>query len=61
MVVIKFNGRWVQVVRFARTVQFSSDTDWFMVCSDWEVAFRKRQQFRWVPASTRFDDVREFV
>ena len=61
MVVVKFNGRWVQVVRFAKTVQFSSDTDWFMVSIDWQVDDRKRQHFKWVPASTRFDDVREFV
>ena len=61
MVVVKFNGRWVQVVRFAKTVQFSSDTDWFMVSIDWQVADRNRQHFKWVPASTRFEDVKEFV
>ena len=61
MVVVKFNGRWVQVVRFAKTVQFSNDTDWFMVSIDWQVADRNRQHFRWVPANTRFEDVKEFV
>lgn len=61
MVVARFNGRWVQVVRFATTVAFSPNPEWFMVCMDWEQPFRKRSQFRWVPASTRFDSVREFV
>jgi hypothetical protein len=28
---------------------------------DWEKANRKREQYKWVPASTRFETVREFV
>jgi hypothetical protein len=28
---------------------------------DWEQPNRRRSHFRWVPASTRFDAVREFV
>jgi hypothetical protein len=48
-------------MRFAREVAFSTERDWFMVCMDWEKANRKREQFKWVPASTRFEAVREFV
>jgi len=61
MVVVKFNGKWVHVVKFARDVAFSTEKEWFMVCSDFEQPNRKRQHFKWVPASTRFEAVKEFV
>ena len=59
--VARMNGQWVHVMRFARDVAFSTERDWFMVCFDWEQPNRRRSHFRWVPASTRFDAVREFV
>jgi len=61
MIIVKFNGKWVQVAKFARSVKFSADRDWFMVVADWEKPFRKRQEFKWVHASTRFESVREIV
>lgn len=61
MVIAKFNGRWVHIVKFARDVAFSREKEWFMVNFDWEKANRKREQFTWVPASTRFEAVKEFV
>ena len=61
MVVAKFNGRWVHIVKFARDVAFSTEKEWFMVNFDFEKANRKREHFKWVPASTRFEAVREFV
>jgi hypothetical protein len=54
------DGRIVQVVRVADTVGFSEDKNWVMVCFDFEKINRKREQFKWVPAATRFDWVREF-
>ena len=54
------DGRIVQVVRVADTVGFSEDKNWVMVCFDFEKINRKREQFKWVPATTRFDWVREF-
>ena len=60
MVVAKIEGRVVQVVRVADTVGFSEERGWVMVCTDWEQPERKKQHFRWVPASTRFEWVREF-
>jgi len=61
MVVAKFNGRWVRIVKFSRDVAFSTEKEWFMVNFDFEKANRKREQFKWIPASTRFEAVREFV
>ena len=60
VVVAKMQGRLVQVVRVADTVGFSQERGWVMVCLDFEQAERKKQQFRWVPASTRFEWVRQF-
>jgi hypothetical protein len=59
--VARMDGRWVHVVRFARTVAFSTEQNWFMVCFDWEKSNRRREQFKWVPANTRFEAVKEFV
>jgi hypothetical protein len=59
--VVKMDGRWVHVVRFARDVAFSDEQNWFMICFDWEKVNRRREQFRWVPASTRFEAVKEFA
>lgn len=61
MVLVKLKGRWMQVLRFAKTVRFSSSENWFLVVTDWQVAESRRRQFRWLPASTRFDNVKEFL
>ncbi len=61
VVVARLQNRLVQVVRVAEHVGFSQDRGWVMLCLDWEQPERKKQQFRWVPASTRFDWVREFA
>lgn len=61
MVVARLQNRLVQVVRVADTVGFSQERGWVMLCLDWEQPERKKQQFRWVPASTRFEWVREFA
>jgi hypothetical protein len=58
--VAKMNGRVVEVVRVADRVGFSTERGWVMVCTDFEQPERKKQQFKWVPATTRFDWVREF-
>jgi len=54
------DGRIVEVVRVADTVSFSPDSGWVMVCFDFEKINRKREHFTWMPATTRFDWVREF-
>ena len=60
-VVAKMGNRVVQVMRVAERVGFSTERGWVMVCMDWEQAERKKSQFRWVPASTRFEWVRSFA
>jgi len=42
-------------------VGFSTERGWVMVCMDFEKSYSKREHFKWVPADTRFDWVREFV
>lgn len=59
--VARMQERVVQVVRYADRVGFSDRRGWFMVCLDWEQAERKKSQFRWVPADTRFEWVRTFA
>ena len=55
------DGRMVEVVRVADTVGFSPDRGWVMICMDFEKAYRKRTEFKWVPATTRFDWVRAYT
>jgi hypothetical protein len=59
--VARMRERVVEVVRYADRVAFSEDCGWFMVCLDWEQPDRKKSQFRWVPADTRFEWVRTFT
>ena len=57
----KFDGRIVEIIRVAERVKFSPGRGWVMVCFDWEQPERRKQQFQWVPASTRFEWVREYI
>jgi hypothetical protein len=58
--VAKMNGKLVEIVKFADAVKFSNTRGWVMICIDWEQADRKKTEFKWLPATTRFDWVREF-
>jgi hypothetical protein len=58
--VAKLNGRLVQVVRVAESVPFSTDRNWVLVTTDLDKPERKKEQFKWVPASTQFEWVRTF-
>lgn len=60
MIVAKMGDRMVEVKRVVDTVQFSTERGWVLICTDFEQAERKKQHFKWVPASTRFEWVREF-
>jgi hypothetical protein len=58
--VAKMNGKLVEIVKFADAVAFSNTRGWVMICMDFEQADRKKSEFKWLPASTRFEWVREF-
>lgn len=59
--VAKLNGRLVEVVRTAETVAFSPQSNWVLVTTDVGQPERKKQNFQWVPAETRFEWVRTFA
>jgi len=59
-VIAKFQGKIVEVIRVTETVGFSKDKGWVCITSDVGVPERKKMQFKWVPASTQFEWVREF-
>ncbi|NDH86112.1 hypothetical protein EBY67_03535 [bacterium] len=55
------DGRVVEIVRAASKVGFSPDRGWIMICCDFEKAYRKRTEFKWVPADTKFEWVRAYA
>ena len=62
MVVAKFEGKIVQIVKVQESVMFSEDKGWIFICYDFDKINRRREQFKWVKASdTYFDWVKEFV
>jgi len=58
--IAKMEDRIVEIVRVADTVGFSAERGWIMICTDFEKIERKKEHFKWIPASTRFEWVREF-
>jgi hypothetical protein len=60
MIVAKMGNQVVEVKQVVDNVQFSTERGWVLICTDFEQAERKKQHFKWVPASTRFEWVREF-
>ncbi len=61
MVIAKLNDKWVHIVRFAKHVPFSTDMDWFLINMDWDKNNRRREQFKWIPADTKFDAIKELI
>lgn len=59
--VAKMNGKLVEIVKVVDEVKFSNRRGWVMICLDFEEPERKKSQFKWLPADTRFEWVREFV
>lgn len=60
MKIAKLGDRLVQIVRMVDRVQFSDQQGWIFIVIDFERPVLKQQQFKWVPASTRFEWVRDF-
>ena len=59
-IVAKMNDRLVEIVKVVDEVKFSNTRGWVMICMDFEKTYRKRTEFKWVPAATRFEWVKEF-
>jgi len=60
MIVAKIKNQIVQIVQIKESVGFSDEKGWVCICSDFEQQDRRKQHFRWIPASTRFEWVREY-
>lgn len=57
----KIKDSTVQIIRVTDCVAFSDQKGWIMICLDWQQAEARKSQFKWVPATTRFEWVREFI
>jgi hypothetical protein len=60
IIVAKMNGKLVEIVKVVDEVKFSNTRGWVMICMDFEQVDRKKSEFKWIPATTRFDWVKEF-
>lgn len=57
--VAKYNGKIVEIRRVAETVAFSKERGWICICAD--IGKMNSMAVKWIPASTVFDWVREYV
>jgi hypothetical protein len=57
---IESTGKIVRIIRKQHSVKFSDQKDWLLIDTDPEKG-DKGAGLKWVPASTRFEWVREFV
>ena len=55
------NGDLVEIIKRADSVRFSPDQGWILVVTDFEKPRHRQQGIKWVPASTEFVWIREFV
>lgn len=53
-------GKIVEIVRVADQVQFSPERGWVCIVGDFDKRPMWQQDIKWIPASTRFEWVREF-
>lgn len=56
--IAKIGNKIVEVVRVAETVAFSSDRGWVCICG--EPGKTDSLSIKWVPATTRFEWIKEF-
>lgn len=55
------DGTLVQIVKTSESVAFSSEKGWILLCFDFETRVMFQQFLRWVPATTRFTWVRDYL
>jgi len=62
MIIAKYKDMIVHVVKMQHTVMFSEVKDWIFINFDFDKINRRRENFKWVQASTaQFEWVREYV
>ena len=60
LLLAKWNNKVVRLVKFKHKVAFSDNTDWLLLQYPLHLPENKRRLL-WVPLSTRFEWVREFI
>lgn len=55
------DGKIVEIVKVVDTVAFSDEIGWICVCFEFGVIERKKTEFKWVPATTRFIWVMDII
>jgi len=60
LLVAKWNNRIVRLMKYSSKVAFSDNPDWLLLQYPLELPENKRRLL-WVPLSTRFEWVREFL
>lgn len=58
--IAKINEQLVEIIRTAESVPFSNEKNWVLITPDVGVSERKKQNFKWVPATTRFEWIKTF-
>jgi hypothetical protein len=57
----KLNDRLVEILAVRDRVEFSDQPGWILITTDVGQDPCRQMNFRWVPATTRFEWVREFA
>jgi len=57
----KLNDRLVEILAVRDRVEFSDESGWILITTEVGQDPRRQMNFRWVPASTRFEWVRELA
>ena len=50
----------VEIVKITRQVQFSTGT-WILICADYDKPYNSRSQYSWIPHTTPFTWVQEWI
>lgn len=58
--VAKYQGKFYQVIKFSKTVHFSTDQDWLLLVRPINTQTTYNLDMKWVRTSERFDWVRDF-
>jgi hypothetical protein len=57
----KLNDRLVEILAVRARVEFSDESGWILITTEVGQDPYRQMNFQWIPASTRFEWVREFA